>query len=373
MSGDMQTPDITPGKRILSLDALRGFIMFWILGGDEWIYALKEANQSDIIAFIASQLEHRSWEGLTFYDLIFPSFVFIVGVSLVFSLSKRIAFSGKALAVRKVLLRSTVMYLLGIFYYGGLSGRLDDIRLLGVLQRIALCYLGAGLIFIFLKTRGRVIVCAVLLVGYWALMTFVPVPGAGAGNFAEGKNLANYVDSQYLPFFKWDGDHDPEGLLSTLPAVATCLLGVFAGQLLASEEIPAQKKVLWLAGAGAVMIIAGYLWGLTFPIVKKIWTSSYVLAAGGYTSLMLASFFQVIEIWKIKRWALPWVWIGMNPITLYLLHNIIDFRWTAERLAGGVVQAQFRVYGEFWIASVVVVLTLLLAYFLQRKQIYLRL
>ena len=136
-------------------------------------------------------------------------------------------------------------------------------------------------------------------------MTFVPVPGFGAGDFAEGKNLANYLDSRYLPFFKWDGDHDPEGLLSTLPAVATCLLGVFVGLFLKNKKLPDQDKALILLAAGSVGVLFGFLWGFQFPVVKKLWTSSFVLVSGGYSCMLLAAFYQVIEIWKWRRWAAP--------------------------------------------------------------------
>jgi len=146
-------------------------------------------------------------------------FVFIVGVSLVFSLTRTLEQEGRRGAVWRILRRAVPMYLLGVFYYGGFSTPFQEIRLLGVLQRIAITYLFAGLIFCFFKTRGRMIWCVSLLVGYWLVMTFVPVPGGTAGNFAEGQNLANWVDKQYLPLRKWDGDHDPERLLSTLPAI----------------------------------------------------------------------------------------------------------------------------------------------------------
>jgi predicted acyltransferase len=347
--------------------------MIWILGGDEVIYALHRVNHSKTVTLLASQMEHRNWEGMTFYDLIFPLFVFIMGVCLVLSLGKRIATGGKMAAVKKIVVRSIALYILGIIYYGGFSGSVQDIRLLGVLQRIALCYLASGLLFTFLKTRGRLITCVLLLVGYWVVMTFVPVPGIGSANYHEGKNLANYIDSRYLPLFKWDGNHDPEGLLSTLPAIATCLLGVFAGQLIVSVKIPAQKKVLWLVGAGVVGIAIGVIWGMQFPIIKKVWTSSYVLVAGGLSSLLLALFFQAIEIWNLRRWAIPLVWIGLNPITLYIVQNIVDIHGLAERITGGFIQDRFKLYGNLWIASVALGLTLLLAYFFNRKRIYMRL
>ncbi|MBI3191866.1 MAG: DUF1624 domain-containing protein, partial [Pedosphaera parvula] len=287
----------TVPQRLLALDALRGFDMFWIVGAEEIVHALHKVSHAGPVNFLATQLTHASWEGVRFYDLIFPLFVFIIGVSLVFSLSRTVEQHGKAEAYKRIFRRALLLYLIGILYYGGFAKGVDHIRLLGVLQRLALCYLFAGLLFVTLRLRGMIIACAALLVGYWALMTFVPVPGVGAGNFAEGKNLANYIDKTCLPLFKWDGDHDPEGLLSTLPAIANCLLGVFAGLLLKTKALTEPKKVQWLIGSGVAGVLLGFLWGLQFPVIKKVWTSSYVLVAAGYSCLFLAAFHQIIEIW----------------------------------------------------------------------------
>jgi predicted acyltransferase len=359
--------------RLASLDALRGFDMFWIVGGEEIIHALRDISDTDAVRFLVEQMDHKPWQGFAFYDLIFPLFVFIVGVSLVFSLSKTIQQDGRGAAVRRILTRAVLLYLLGIISYGGLTWSVDKIRLLGVLQRIALCYLFAGLAFSFLRTRGQVVLCVALLVGYWALMTFVPVPGVGAGSFAEGKNLANYLDEQYLPWRKWDGTHDPEGLLSTLPAIATCLLGVFAGTLLKNTSVAGWKKVLLLTAGGITLAALGWLWNEQFPVIKKIWTSSYVLVAGGYSCLLLAGFFLVIDVCKLQKWAQPFIWIGVNPLTIYMAHNLIDFNAIARRFVGGDVYQLLGPYGQLAIAAVVVAMTFGLCHFLYRRKIFLRL
>ena len=359
-------------RRLLALDALRGFDMFWIVGAEEIVHALGHIGQSGPLKLLENQMTHQPWEGVRFYDLIFPLFVFIAGVSLVFSLSRTIAQSGRLVACRKVIGRALVIYLIGIVYYGGLHKTIQDIRLLGVLQRIALCYLFAGLLFCAFRVRGLAIACAALLVGYWAMITFIPVPGGGAGHFEEGANLANYLDRQYLPFRKWDGDHDPEGLLSTLPAIATCLLGVGAGLLLKAPKINPQQKVWYLLGAGMASLLLGNLWGLQFPIVKKLWTSSYVLVAGGYSFLFLAAFYQVIEIWHFQKWAQPFVWIGMNPITIYLAWEFFPFVEIANRLGGGPIRARFGNLGDAWITFLALGLVVLFSWFLYRRKIFLR-
>ncbi len=367
------SPSGASTRRLLSLDALRGFDMFWIVGAEEIVHALHAAAPVGAFVLLKSQFTHKPWEGVAFYDLIFPLFVFIVGVSLVFSLTKIIQQSGKAAACRKVIFRGILLYAIGIIYYGGFSKTVQDIRLLGVLQRIALCYLSAGLLFCVFRTRGLVVACVALLLGYWAMMTFIPVPGVGAGNFAERANLDNYLDRQYLPFRKWDGDHDPEGLLSTLPAIATCLLGVFAGLLLKSPNLTDQRKVNWLLGSGAAGLLLGFLWGLEFPIIKKLWTSSYVLVAGGYSCIFLALFYQVIEVWKFQKWAQPFVWIGMNPIAIYLAWEFFPFPDVAKRLVGGPIQASLGNGGPVLITVVTLALVFVLSWFLYRRKIFLRL
>jgi predicted acyltransferase len=346
--------------------------MFWIVGAEEIVKALEKVGGGPVLEFFARQLTHRPWAGLAFYDLIFPLFVFIVGVSIVFSLSRSIEEAGREAAYKRIIVRSIVLFLLGILSYGGIANGFENVRLLGVLQRIALCYLFAGILFCTFGRRTLIAVCAGLLIAYWALMTFVPVPGVGAGNFNEGMNLANYLDKQYLPLRKWDGDHDPEGLLSTLPAIATCLLGVFAGMLLKDSRVDVQRKVYLLSAAGIIGLAVGHLWGLQFPIIKKIWTSSYVMVAGGYSCLLLALFVQVVDVWKSRKWAQPFIWIGMNPIAIYLAWELFPFRDLAERLVGGPIKTQLGNFGELLVSTAVLGLVFLLSWFLYRRKLFLR-
>ena len=160
-----------------------------------------------------------------------------------------------------------------------------------------------------------------------------------AGRFDEGLNLANHFDFQYLPGKKWDGAYDPEGLLSTIPAIATCLFGVLAGLLLKEQRLTEGRKLLLLAGGGVISILLGYLWGLQFPVIKKLWTSSYVLVAGGWSCLLLAAFHQLIDRMGWRRWCEPFLWFGMNSIAIYLITHLIDFRPLADRLVGGPLKA----------------------------------
>lgn len=407
----MSSPTPAPpaaSTRLVSLDALRGFDMFWILGGDAVIYALAANFGSRPETFLAGQFEHKEWNGFAFYDLIFPLFVFMAGVSVVFSLQRQLATGGRAAALKRVLGRGVLLFIVALFYSGGVSNNWPDIRVLGVLQRIALAYTGAALLFCFFKPKTLAAICAALLVGYWALLTFVPIRDVVLERHAvpatlhvekptpdqvrelyygtttyvthaydAGRNLTNHFDYEHLGGRKYDLYWDPEGILSTMTAVATCLLGVFAGLLLRRADWDDLKKVRTLALAGAVMVALGFLWGLQFPVVKKIWTSSFVLVAGGYSALLLATFYYVIDVRGWRTWCVPFVWIGMNPITLYLISGIVGYRKIGARLAGGDVSAWFdhtlgKGCGNLVLALVGLALMLSLARFLYKKQIFLR-
>ena len=246
-------------------------------------------------------------------------------------------------AVRRVIWRGLLLWLIGIIYYGGISNGLYDaetnkgVRLLGVLQRIGICYLVAGLLFIYLPVRGLVMAFLVLLAGYWALLSFVAAPGQEMVSFEAGRNITNWFDSKYLPFAKWSGTYDPEGILSTLPSIATCLLGVFVGLLLKNKKLTRGKRVLIFFGVGFIFVLCGHLWGGYHPVIKSLWTSSFVILAGGWSLILLAFFYLVIDVVNIKKWAMPFVWIGMNPIMIYLLSTVLDFNHIAKRVLGGSV------------------------------------
>jgi len=370
-------------RRIESIDALRGINMFWLFGFDGAMGALNQMTQdkprplSAIGHFLGTQFVHVSWEGLHFYDLIFPLFIFVTGLSIVLSLPRVVEREGKAKAHLRVLRRSLLLYAMGVIAYGGLSQHWPDIRLLGVLQRIAVCYFFTSLMFLNFNRRGMVAACVGLLVGYWALMTFVPVPGIGAGSFAPDTNLANWIDRNYLPGRLWDFTRDPEGMLSTLPAIASCLLGVFAGLLLRDERLSSQQKSLWLFAAGCALLAAGYLWSLQFPIIKAIWTSSFVLVTAGYSAILLAILHQVVDVWRARRWATVFTWVGANAIALYFLNDLINYQGIATRVVGGDLsrtldQAIAPGAGAFVADLLALTFAVLLARYLYDRKIFLR-
>jgi len=348
--------------------------MFFIVGMEEVFEAL--SKMFPMSPSLNDRLQHAPWSGFHFYDLIFPLFAFIIGTSLVFSLSKSAATEGKSGTSRKILMRSLILFILGVLYYEGIGDGLQHVRLLGVLQRLALCYCGAGLAFVWLGPSKLVALTISLLVGYWAMLTFVPVPGFGAGDFTEGHNLTNWLDKMYLPFRKWDKDHDPEGLLSTLPAIASSLLGVFAGLLLKNPSIAPARKVRLLAAWGCAGVVAGLLWHLQFPIIKKIWTSSFVLFTAGLSSVLLAFFYYVIDIRNHREWCRPFVWIGMNSITIYVIARVVKLEEIAKCFVGGEIHSGLENMhdglGDLVTALLALSFSFLICRFLYQRKIFLR-
>jgi predicted acyltransferase len=386
---DVESP--FPTQRLMSIDALRGMDMFFIAGMEEVFEAL--SKMFPMSPSLNDRLQHAPWAGFHSYDLIFPLFAFIIGTSLVFSLSKSIATDGKGVTTRKLLKRSFILFILGVLYYEGIGGGLQHVRILGVLQRLALCYCGAGLSFVWLaqpnqsdqRKVGRgvltapfrlIALTASLLVGYWAMLTFIPVPGFGAGDFTECHNLTNWLDKMYLPLRKWDGDHDPEGLLSTFPAIASSLLGVLAGLLLKDASTTPARKVRLLVVWGCAGVLAGVLWHLQFPIIKKIWTSSFVLFTAGLSSLLLALFYFVIDIKNRRGWCRPFVWIGMNSITIYLIVRFVKLEEIAKGFTGGEIHSSLEKIrlglGDLLTALLALSFSFLICRFLYHRKIFLR-
>ncbi|MBI1320822.1 MAG: DUF5009 domain-containing protein [Candidatus Hydrogenedens sp.] len=361
--------------RMISVDTLRGFDMFWIVGGEDLVHALGTANgerNSGVLHFFVTQLTHKQWEGFAFYDLIFPLFLFLVGLSTVFSLGRIQREEGTAAAHKRLFKRSAILYAIGIFYYGLFANAWPGIRLVGVLQRLALGYLFGGLLFLNLKLRGLIAAFVAILIAYWAIMTFIPAPGQEVVSFAPDQNIANYIDLHYLPGRLNDGTWDPEGILSTLPAIGTALLGVFAGLLLKNKNIADIRKVGILIGGGALLVALGFLWGLQFPVIKKLWTSSYVLVAGGYSCMLLGAFYYVVDVLKSRWWTPPFIWIGSNALAIYLAWNVFEFGDLAERFVGGDIAAAFGNYGETLIVAVSLLLVVAFARLLFKREIFLR-
>ena len=268
-------------------------------------------------------LQHADWHGWTPTDLIFPFFLFIIGVSMTYSFAARLE-SGAAqrqLALH-VLRRSAIIFALGLFLNGFPYFDLSKIRVPGVLQRIAVCYLCAALIYLWTQRRGQLAAIAGLLAGYWAVMTLVPVPGFGTGRLDADGNLAAYIDRALMLGHLWKPTWDPEGLLSTFPATATVLLGGLAGEWLHSGRNRG-AEALGLVAWGAAGLAAGQIWDVWFPINKNLWTSSYVIFTAGFAAVLLGLCYWIIDIKGWRRWAAPFVVYGMNAIAVFTLSGVV--------------------------------------------------
>jgi predicted acyltransferase len=360
--------------RLLSIDALRGFDMFWIIGGEEIAVALAKWADWQYKEEVERQLQHAPWEGFRFYDLIFPLFLFVVGAVLPFSLaSHRQKGESTRQIYARILRRTVLLFFLGLLYNGLLKLEFENLRIAGVLQRIAICYGLAALIVLHVGRLGQVVAVATLLLGYWALPAFVSAPGSAPGDYTKEHNLPGYVDRTYLPgkiYEEYYGYGDNEGLLSTIPAVATALLGALAGEWLRSGAA-AGRKVLGLLLAGIACLAVGYVWGLVFPIIKNLWTSSFVLYAGGWSLLLLAIFYGIIDGLGFRRWAFFFIVIGSNAITIYILPKFLDFKFTADAVFGALVKQTGSFAPVAALLSVLAVEWLLLL-FLFRKRLFLR-
>jgi predicted acyltransferase len=300
-------------NRLISLDAFRGFT----------VAAMILVNYPGDWENVYGPLLHAEWdEPITPTDLIFPFFLFIVGVSITLAYTRQLQ-SGKSKfdIQKRVLWRAVKIFALGVFLNLFPAFDFSELRWPGVLQRIAVVFLVCALIFVNTswKTQARLGVAFLLL--YWVLMAFVPVPGLGTGVFEPGRNMAAWLDSLWLPGKMWEGTWDPEGILSSLPALVTGISGMLAGHLIQSQ-LPAHKKLVGLYFAGFCSLAVGYLWGWVFPINKHVWTSSYVLYTSGLAALTLASFVWLIDELGYKRWTAVGVIYGSNAITAYFLAGV---------------------------------------------------
>lgn len=332
--------------RLLSLDALRGFDMFWITGGEEIFHVLAKTTGWAGAVFMADQFTHPSWNGFRIYDLIFPLFLFLAGVSTPFSLGSRIEKGdAKHKLLRKVIQRGLILVLLGVVYNNGILHRTwAEMRYPSVLGRIGLAGMFAQIIYLYasVRTNQRLVWWfGGILVAYWLMMILVPVPNCGAGVLTIDCNLASWIDRTVLPGHLHRVIHDPEGLLSTFPAVATALLGIMAGNVLRQDDrlAPPRQKITQLLTAGVCLLAIGQIWGLFFPINKNLWTSSFVCWVGGLSLLLLTLFYWVIDVRKSQRWTLFFVVIGTNSILIYLAQHVVSFEYSADVLFGGIISS----------------------------------
>jgi predicted acyltransferase len=358
-------------SRVLSIDALRGFDMFWIIGGGTLFESLVEVWDHPITRTIQTQLTHVEWEGFRFEDLIFPTFIFVVGAVLPFSISRRLEQGHSPAGILlRIIQRTAVLLLLGLILNGLLRFDWATMRWPGVLQRIALCYFFVALFVLYTNWRVQAAAVPVILLLYWAVTMLVPVPGHACGDLTMQGCLSSYIDQHLIPGSLYYKYGDNEGIISTLPAVATALLGVLAGHWLRTERT-GSRKAAGLALAGVACVAVGHLWSFLFPIIKILWTSSYVLFAGGWSLLLLALFYWVIDVKGYRRWSFFFVVIGMNAITIYFLQNVIDFQRIAAFFLHGLAD-HVGLYQPLLLLSGALAARWLFLWFLYRHKIFFR-
>ena len=359
--------------RVISIDALRGFDMFWIIGGGAIFASLHNVLDNPVTAQIRTQLTHVKWEGFRIEDLIMPLFLFIVGVVMPYSFAKRLDTSQSKLRLYlHIIKRTVILFILGMIAQGNL---LDyDLSKLHIysntLQAIAAGYIIAAIIMLNLGIRWQIAVTGILLVLFWLLMALVPVPGYGMGVLTPDGNLAIYIDRIILGRFI-DGTNPPyTWILSSMTFPCTVMLGVMAGHLLRSDNVGI-RKVLWLLAAGGGCIVAGLLWNLCFPIIKHIWTSSFVLFSGGLCFMLLALFYLVIDVLGFRRWAFGFVVIGTNAIAVYMAVHIINFRNIGGVFVGGLEKYAGNWY-PFIYATAEFAIVWLILWWMYRKKTFIK-
>jgi len=309
--------------------------MFWITGGGALLATLPKVWDNSVTRTIETQLEHVDWQGFHFEDLIFPLFVFLMGVVMPFSFARRTEKGQSRTTLHLHILKRTVgLLLLGLIMNGLLNFNWPQMRWPGVLQRIALCYLFAAPIVLNTKWRTQAIIITVVLILYCLVSSLVPAPGFEAGDLTKQGCLSSYIDQKLIPGRLYYGYGDNEGIISTFPAVCTALLGALAGHWLRSNNTPS-RKAAFLALAGLASLLGGYIWSFFFPIIKILWTSSYVLFAAGWSLLLLALFYYIIDVKGYKKWAFFFVVIGANPITIYFLQSFVNFNGISEHFLSG--------------------------------------
>ena len=364
-------------RRLLSLDALRGFDMFFIMGGAGLLAALATVLPCSFTQALAEQMGHVKWDGLTQHDTIFPLFLFIAGISFPFSLAKQREQGKSAGAIYgKIIRRGITLVVLGFLYNGLLKFDFEHFRFASVLARIGLGWMFAALLFVNLKVVTRACIAVAILVGYWLFMVYVPVPGAESGPLTYEGNWVGYIDRMMLPGYLIQGNFfDPEGLLSTIPAIVTAMLGMFTGEFIKDQSagLNDRRKVLYLVGAGVVLLVIGLIWAQVFPLNKRLWSSSFVCVVGGYSVLMFALFYYIIDVLEWRRWTFFFKIIGLNSITIYLAQRFINFWFTSDVLFNGFIEHVLP--EEMWAfakyAGYITVCWCFL-YFLYRQRIFLK-
>lgn len=369
-----QNSNAVAPQRLYSLDALRGFDMFWIAGGEEIIHGMAKATGSPFWQTLSTQFTHPDWNGFHAYDLIFPLFLFMAGVATPYSVGRELE-KGKSRKelLWRVIKRGLILVLLGVVYNNGLVIKpLSEIRIPSVLGRIGLAYMFANIIYLYSKQRTQIIWFCGLLIGYWLLLKFTSAPGFPPGDLTMQGNFASYIDRSVIPGKLYLGIHDPEGLMSTIPAIGTGLLGIMTGTMLKNSTMSQTRKVSVMAITGIIFLALAQLWNLDFPINKNLWTSSFVLNVGGWSLLLLSLFYYIIDVLGYKKWAFFFRIIGMNSILIYMSGRFINWEYSTNGFLGWVGQLVGDPFNIVAMAICYIMVKWLFLYFMYKKKIFLR-
>lgn len=364
-------------ERLLSLDALRGFDMLFIMGFSGLIAAICALWPSPLTDAVARQMGHVSWNGLTQHDTIFPLFLFIAGVSFPFSLAKqRVVGVSERRILFKVIRRGVTLVILGMVYNGLLRFDFASLRMASVLGRIGLAWMFAALLYMYCGLRTRIAFAAVVLIGYSLLICLVVAPDApdGSDPLSVTGNIAGWVDRQWLPGTLACGSFDPEGLLSTLPAIVSALFGMFTGEFLLRKRLSLSggRIALYIALAAAAITVIGIIWNCWIPINKKLWSSSFTCVVTGYSLGLFALFYYLIDVRGWKRWTFFFRVIGLNSITIYLAQRIVGFGGIANFFFGGAASHCPEAIARVISNAGYVAICWLFLYFLYRKSTFLK-
>lgn len=353
--------------RLISLDVFRGIT----------IASMILVNNPGSWEYVLPPLQHAAWHGWTPTDLVFPFFLFIVGVSISYAISKRITLAETLKPVYfKVFKRTFILFGLGLFLNVFPFFQLSDMRIPGVLQRIAICYLFGSLLYVKTNPKIRIILCAVLLFGYWVVLKYVPVPGYGAGDWSLEGNLAAFVDVKLLGGHLHKPLFDPEGILSTIPAIATTLIGTFIGDGLRSG-LRQMTKLAGLIGVGILGVGAGIWLHGFFPINKQLWTSSYVLFTAGVATLVLAVCYFVLDCYGWDKWAKPFLVFGTNAIAVFVGSSLLARLLSVFKVKSFIFRSLLEPWAGPWLASLIFPIGLLLIWWailypLYKRHIYIK-
>ncbi len=360
-------------ERLQSLDTLRGFDMFWIIGGGELFIALAKATNWNWVEVISHQMHHTKWDGFRFEDLIFPLFMFISGVAIPFAITSKLEKGiEKKVLYKKVFIRMVLLVLFGFIYNGALSDGFSNLRYASVLSQIGIAYFFAAMIVInTTQLKSRIFWLVGILSGIAALQFLVSVPGFDAGVLTPAGSINAWIDQHLLPGRLYDGTYDPEGVLCIISATSVTLMGTFAGFIFRNKQIKPNKKTIYLLIIGVSIVTAALLLSPFYPIIKKIWTVPFNMLTAGIGFLLVATFYYIIDVKKWDGWIFFFKVIGMNSITIYLGVRIIDF-WHSSKFLLGWLANPAGNFGEVIITAGVLTLEWFFLYYLYKNKIFLR-